>query len=64
MTINAIFFKKCSKFSFVIMNGSRLIGGCFPIISGPHYVESTRTKFGVLAYSRIITVGKLVQLVK
>ena len=46
------------------MNGSRLIAGCFPIISGPHYVESTRTKFGVLAYSRIITVGKLVQLVK
>ena len=39
------------------MNGSRLIAGCFRFIFGSCYAESTRSKFGVLAYSRINTVG-------
>ena len=39
------------------MNGSRLIAGCFRFIFGSRYAESTRTKFGVTAYSRINTVS-------
>ena len=38
------------------MNGSRLIAGCFRFIFGSRYAESTRSKFGVSAYSRINTV--------
>ena len=38
------------------MNGSRLIAGCFRFIFGSHYAESTRSKFGVSACSRINTV--------
>ena len=38
------------------MNGSRLIAGCFQFIFGSRYAESTRSKFGVLAYSQINTV--------
>ena len=38
------------------MNGSRLIAGCFRFIVGSRYAESTRSKFGVSAYSRINTV--------
>ena len=38
------------------MNGSRLIAGCFRFSFGSRYAESTRTKFGVSAYSRINTV--------
>ena len=38
------------------MNGSRLIAGCFRFIFGSRYAESTRSKFGDLAYSRINTV--------
>ena len=34
------------------MNGSRLIAGCFRLIFGSRYAESTRSKFGVSAYSR------------
>ena len=39
------------------MNGSWLIAGCFRFIFGSRYAESTRSKFGVLAYSRINTVA-------
>ena len=39
------------------MNGSRLIAGCFRFIFGSCYAESTRSKFGVSAYSRINTVS-------
>ena len=38
------------------MNGSRLIAGCFRFIFGSRYAESTCSKFGVSAYSRINTV--------
>ena len=38
------------------MNGSRLIAGCFRFIFGSRYAESTHSKFGVSAYSRINTV--------
>ena len=38
------------------MNGSRLIAGCFWFIFGSRYAESTRSKFGVSAYSWINTV--------
>ena len=38
------------------MNGSQLIAGCFRFSFGSRYAESTRTKFGVSAYSRINTV--------
>ena len=38
------------------MKGSRLIAGCFRFIFGSHYAESTRSKFGDSAYSRINTV--------
>ena len=38
------------------MNGSRLIPGCFQFIFGCRYAESTRSKFGVSAYSQINTV--------
>ena len=37
----------------MIINGSRLIAGCFRFIFGSRYVESTCSKFGVSAYSRI-----------
>ena len=61
MTINVIFsenvrFSRSYQFSLVIMNGSRLIAGCFRFIFGSRYAESTRSKFGVSAYSRINTV--------
>ena len=39
------------------MNGSRLIAGCFQFIFGSCYAESTCSKFGVSAYSRINTVS-------
>ena len=57
MTINVIFsenvrFSRSYQFSLVIMNGSRLIAGCFQFIFGSRYAESTRSKFGVSAYSR------------
>ena len=57
MTINVIFsqnvrFSRSYQFSLVRMNGSRLIAGCFRFIFGSRYAESTRSKFGVLAYSR------------
>ena len=39
------------------MNESRLIAGCFRFIVGSRYAESTRSKFGVSAYSRINTVN-------
>ena len=63
MTINVIFsenvrFSRSYQFSLVIMNGSRLIAGCFRFIFGSRYAESTRSKFGVSAYSRINTVMK------
>ena len=35
------------------MNGSWLIAGCFRFIFGSRYAESTRSKFGVSAYSQI-----------
>ena len=35
------------------MNRSWLIAGCFFFIFGSCYAKSTRTKFGVSAYSRI-----------
>ena len=38
------------------MNGSRLIAGCFRFVFGSRYAESSRSKFGVSAYSRINTV--------
>ena len=38
------------------MNRSWLIAGCFQFIFGSRYAESTRSKFGVSAYSRINTV--------
>ena len=38
-----------------MMNGARLIAGCFRFIFGSRYAESTRSKFGVSAYSRINT---------
>ena len=38
------------------MNGSRLIARCFRFIFGSRYAESTRSKFGVSAYSLINTV--------
>ena len=41
------------------MNGSRLIAGCFRFIFGSRYTESTCSKFGVSAYSRINTVAKM-----
>ena len=41
------------------MNGSRLIAGCFRFIFGSRYAESTRSKFGVSAYSRINMVFNL-----
>ena len=61
MTINVIFsenvrFSRSYQFSLVIMNGSRLIAWCFQFIFGSRYAESTRSKFGVSAYSRINTV--------
>ena len=61
MTINVIFsqnvrFSRSYQFSLVIMNGSRLIAGCFRFIFGSRYAESTRSMFGVSAYSRINTV--------
>ena len=37
----------------MIINGSRLIAGCFRFIFGFRDVESTRSKFGVSAYGRI-----------
>ena len=54
MTINVIFsenvrFSRSYQFSLVIMNGSRLIAGCFRFIFGSRYAESTRSKFGVSA---------------
>ena len=57
MTINVIFsqnirFSRSWQFSLVIMNGSRLIAGCCRFIFGSRYAESTRSKFGVSAYSR------------
>ena len=45
-----------NNLSLVIMNGFRLIAGCFQFIFGSRYGESTRSKFGVSAYSRINTV--------
>ena len=64
MTINVIFsenvrFSRSYQFSLVIMNGSRLIAGCFRFIFGSRYAKSTRSKFGVSAYSRINTVNLL-----
>ena len=61
MTINVIFsenvrLSRSYQFSLVIMNESRLIAGCFRFIFGSRYAESTRSKFGVSAYSRINTV--------
>ena len=44
------------------MNGSRLIAGCFRFIFGSRYAESTRSKFGVSAYSRINTVTENIDL--
>ena len=38
------------------MNGSWLRAGCFQFIFGSRYAESTRSKFGVSAYSQINTV--------
>ena len=43
------------------MNGSRLIAGCFRFIFGSRYAESTHSKFGVSAYSRINTVLYITQ---
>ena len=40
------------------MNGSQLIAGCFRVIFGSRHAESTRSKFGVSAYSRINTVDR------
>ena len=34
------------------MNGSQIIAGCFRFIFGSRYAESSRSKFGVSAYSQ------------